>query len=124
MDYDAILYGPIYSTLGVPAQLLPRGMAEPIDVTVIDKTVGEDVSESNDVNVQTIKPVAAVRASELAEKGISPTWLDGGLIEFNGFTFDITSYLAKPAPTGESKGEFYLILQGQAPEEPTEGSTI
>jgi hypothetical protein len=61
IDLSALLHGPIYGTFGVPALLLPRAAASGVRVTAIDLTAAVQVSDSSPVEVQTIRPAAAVR---------------------------------------------------------------
>lgn len=103
-------YDTIYDALGVTARLSPAASGGPADVTVIDKTTGVAVDGLSQIGVQTVVPVAAVRCTELAEKSIDPNGCDGGTIEFNDRQWKVSSHILKPAPTGEGKGEVYLLL--------------
>ena len=66
MDYQALLYSPIYVSLGVTAELVTSAGTS-ATVTVLDKTTGIDVG--TDTIVETIKPACIVRAAELNEMG-------------------------------------------------------
>lgn len=106
MDWTSLLYGPVYSVLGVDATLtLNDTAATEISLTAIDKTAGVEVGS---VDVQTIVPAAIVRASELAS--ISLATLEDGTLLMNGRTWTIKSHMPKPSPGGEDDGEIYLIL--------------
>lgn len=106
MDYQALLLDPIYDRLGVAAELT-IGSADPVDLTVIDKTAGVNVGDQ--VEVQTIRPVAAVREAELDEHEIAAEDLRGGSISFNGGSWQVHSFQRKPVPEGP--GEIWLILK-------------
>ena len=113
LDYGAILYAPIYQMLGVPATLRPSASPGSATVTVIDKTHCVelfDTASPSDVLVQSVRPVAAVRATELASNGITVNDLAGGTITFNGKTWTIKLHMPVPSPTGEGTGEIYLVL--------------
>jgi hypothetical protein len=108
IDYQASLYDPVYTALGVTATIALDGTAGEFSLTVIDKTAGIDVS--GDVNVASIKPAAAVRMAELVLNGIERASLYGGTITLNGVTWRIDATAPRPAPTGENEGELYLVL--------------
>ena len=109
MDYQATLYGPVYGLLGVPALLrLASGAA--FAVTALDKTAG--VAVGGAVDVQTVVPVAVVRVTELAAKGVTPAQIDDGQITLNGVTWEIEAHKPAPSPNGEADGEVYLLLKG------------
>ena len=107
MDYQALLYSPIYVSLGVTAELVTSAGTS-ATVTVLDKTTGIDVG--TDTIVETIKPACIVRAAELSDNDITRTDLPEGQITFNGNTWRIKSTQPKPSPNGESDGEYILFL--------------
>ncbi len=113
MDYGALLYGPIYAALGVPAQLTLVEGEPPLLVTAIDKTAGVEVATSGAFDVLTIKPAAAVRMRELATLGISLDALDESLLLLNGRLWRVRSHMLKPSPRGELEGEVLLILSDE-----------
>jgi len=108
MDWS-VHYNTIYAVHGVAAVLTPNSSLGETDVTAIDKTAGVVVGES--VDVQTIRPGAMLRMSELASNGIAADELDDGTIELNDKTWLIKAHLLRPSPTGEATGEVLLILQ-------------
>jgi hypothetical protein len=110
VDYTVVLLNPIYHGLGVPALLTPRGAAEAVRVTVIDKTATIEVSEAFDVH--TVRPAATVRMRQLIELGVAASQLDGGTLEFNERVWTIDSHQTKPSPDGVSSGELLLWLEG------------
>lgn len=110
MRYTETLHNPVYLALGVPADLEPYGGSSLVSVTVIDKTAGVEIADSSSIDVGTIRPVAAVRAAELVEKGVALDSLDDGFIAFNGKVWRIKSHIPRPSPHGEADGQVYLIL--------------
>jgi hypothetical protein len=108
MDYSSLLLGPIYGVLGVPATITGTGVAA--DLTAIDKTAG--VLVGTPIEVGTLVPAAAVRASELASLGLAVALLDDCHIALNGVTWRIASTKPKPSPGGEADGEYWLLLEG------------
>src|SRR5690242_8919715 len=112
MDYQALLYDPIYSTHGVPASvILADGTTRFDGLTALDKTGGVDTGEP--VQTQTILPAALFRMKELSAAGINKDELPGGTLILNGFNWRIDSILPKPAPTGENEGELQLLISAQ-----------
>lgn len=100
-------YNAIYDALGVAAVLTPIGLGIAADLTVIDKTTGVEVTEGG---VTTVRPACTVRSSDLAAESVAPEHLDGSAITFNGRIWRIEARMPRPAPTGESGGEYLLIL--------------
>lgn len=110
MDYQSLLYDPIYNTVGVAAILTLNDSAEPIDgLTVVDKTTGVDIGET--VEAQVIVPAAIIRAVELAAKSVTVEELPKAKIEFNEKAWLIVSYRLLPSPNGEADGEVFLLLE-------------
>lgn len=113
MDYQALLYDPNYTIWGVSVTLTlldSGGVFE--DLTAIDKTAGVDVGDN--AQVQTIKPVAAMRVVELLTAGLELDQLPDASLEMNGLVWNVVSYRLKPSPKGENDGEVYLILADKA----------
>jgi hypothetical protein len=108
MDYASLLYGPIYSVIGVPAVLTLCGGEPPLTLTAIDKTAGVEVS-FNGADVVTIRPAAIVRATELANVPLAS--LRNASLEMNGKTWTVVEHGYVPAPTGEGNGEIRLFLE-------------
>ena len=111
VDYQALLYNPIYYELAVPATLVPTwGSSRPL--SVIDHTAG--VALIDRMNVESIRPVVRVRGTELAANAIDVADLPNSLITVNGQTWRIKATRTMPAPTGEMVGEVMLILLSEA----------
>lgn len=106
MDYQALLYGPVYMSVGVACVLTVGGVNH--NVTVLDKTSGIEVGDKS--GVVTVEPACIVRAAELAARGIAPAALVGAVADFNGLRWKVRVPKAKPSPKGEADGEYYLIL--------------
>ena len=110
IDYASLLYGPAFDVLGVPATLtLDVSDAEPVTLTVLDKTAGVEVGDK--ITVSTILPAAMVRVSELTAAGVSASDLRGATITFNGKSWSIMRHEYRPSPNGEADGELLLILE-------------
>lgn len=108
VDYQALLFTPIYATLGTPAALTVLGTRYD-GLTVIDKTTGIEVTDGP-TGVQTILPGCFARIAELDAKGINREALDGATWEFNGKEFRINSYMPRPTLAGERAGELIFLL--------------
>lgn len=110
MDWQSLLYAPIYSVLGVPAVLTLDDTAGTTldDLTVIDGTSGTEVGFKG-ADVLTIRPTATVKAPDLATIDLAD--LRDATIAFNGKTWTIVDHMPIPAPTGEGQGEIRLILE-------------
>lgn len=103
LDLQGLLYTPVYDTWGVPA----TGLGS--TVTVLDRTAGISIPDSR-TQIETVRPVALVRAAELAAAGISVDDLVDNQITFNGQTWRIKAYRPVPSPEGETAGEVMLML--------------
>lgn len=106
-DYR-IMYDPIYADIGVDAVFTLSGFHDPISARLVDKTAG--VALPGGVEVETVVPLARVRAYELAGKGVIMEDLDGGTVAFSGKSWRIESTMPKPSPSGEGNGEIQLTL--------------
>jgi hypothetical protein len=126
-DFDDVLFAPIYEgDLGSDAMLtlangvhfsnLPDGSA----LRVLDKTAGAAVQQAArgvTLTIETIRPVAMMRQSTLAQLGLAITDLEGGQLTIfhdntPAVTWRIKSYQVKPTPSGP--GEIEIILIDQA----------
>lgn len=110
MDYQTLLYGPIYDVLGVPGILHMGGLLGDVPVTVIDKTAGLTLQQA--VDVQTVRPAAAVRAAELVARGVNLDKVTDKILTFNGGDWQIVGLHPNPSPNGEADGQIWLILDG------------
>ena len=105
MDYQSLLYGPVYGALGVEAVLHMGSPLGDVPLTAIDKTAGLTINQA--VDVQTILPAATVRAPELLIAGVALEDVDGKTLTLinpvtgSGKDWRIASLEAKPSPNGE-----------------------
>lgn len=111
MDFQALLFDPIYLVQGVDATLTLAGVSESIDgLTVLDKTGGIAI-EGDGPDVQTILPAAVIRVAELTAKGVTARQVIRAILEFNGKRWRVKTYRPKPSPKGELDGELFLLLE-------------
>jgi hypothetical protein len=102
-------YDALYAQFGQAATLFMDGFE--VSVTAIAKIAGASIDPPGTaVEVQTIRPAADVRMSELAGNGIERADLKGGTIEVAGATWRIETTLPRPSPEGEANGEVRLVL--------------
>ena len=91
LDFDALVFGPVYDVFGQPAVLtISSGQ---YDVVVIDHTRGVTVEEGGMVGVQTVRPAADLRRSALTRQGIAVKDLLDGDLRFDGVSWQIKSFL-------------------------------
>lgn len=110
MDYQALLYNPVYSVLAVDAVLHMGPPLGDVSLAAIDKTAGLTLNQA--VDLQTVLPAATVRAAELIAAGVALADIDGKMLTLNGKDWQITGLHPNPSPNGEGDGEVYLILDG------------
>lgn len=118
INFAELMLDSIYeSGIETPATLIIQGSAGgEYPISVIDHTSGLAVSEpagNNRIVVETIKPVATMRQTELACRGLIVTDLANAQLtimhdDVPPVTWGIKSYLIKPTPSGA--GEIELIL--------------
>ncbi|TPN44870.1 hypothetical protein [Mesorhizobium sp. B1-1-7] len=118
MDWQALLYAPIYATLGVEAVLTVACGDPPIKtgadggpLLVLDKTASyvTGIGGRFQAEVMTVTPSAIVRAVDLVE--IDREKLHDAELVFNGKTWLIDTFAPKPSPNGEADGELLLFLK-------------
>ena len=108
IDWQVSHYDPIYEVHGVPATITSAN-GDSADLTAVDKTAGIVIPDARTL-LETIRPVARIRARELEATGIAVADLTEGQITLNGATWRIKSYRPRPSPLGEMDGEIDLIL--------------
>jgi hypothetical protein len=108
IDWQSNHYDPIYNTLGVSATIASAG-GQSATVTAMDKTSGVSIPDPR-TQIETVRPVARVRARELEQAGVLVSDLPEGSILINGQTWRIKTYQPLPSPGGEADGEIMLIL--------------
>lgn len=110
MNFTSLMLDPIYAAYGVLATVWPANYGTPVNLTVIDKTSGVEVSNSAMSEVSTIRPAAMVRAAEVATALIAREDLRRAELCMNGKKWRIESSAPRPTPNGESDGELMLLL--------------
>ena len=111
-------YNALYSIDGKAATLTLVGFSDAISVTAIPKIAGASMdiafSGSRDAaaafGIETIRPAADVRMSELTDNDVEREDLKGGTITVAGDTWRIETTLPRPSPEGEANGELRLFL--------------
>jgi hypothetical protein len=109
LNYDSILYRANHALLGDENAVLTVGVT-PTTLTAVDKTTGIEVGDSRDMQVQTIKPAAVLRAADFFAKGLSRSDLNGSILTLNGKDWQIESHMMQASPGGEADGEIMLLL--------------
>jgi hypothetical protein len=107
IDFDAQLLDPIYERIGIAAEFLSREGYR-FSFTVLDKTAGVEIA-GGAVALQTLRPAACVRVTELIEKKLDRSQLKNGRLTFNGGSWNVEATRPKPKPG--ARGEVYLLLQ-------------
>ncbi len=102
IDFDSLLYAQTYATFGTTATGLSA------DITVIDDTEGVAIPDKT--GIETVRPVARVRASELALAGITIDSLAENVITFNGGSWRIKAARQMANKNGVDGGQVMLIL--------------
>ena len=107
-------YTSLYDTdtgFGKTATLRLVGFSDAVSVTAIPKIAGASIDPpGTPVEIQTIRPAADVRVSELTDNSIARVDLKGGEIDIAGATWRIENTLPRPSPEGEANGEIRMIL--------------
>lgn len=109
IDWDELLYDPLYTGLGKAATLTPGSGGAGIEVTVIDKTAGIEV-DSGPTVIPTIKPAARIRMAELVSNALALPDLKDGTLLLGATTWTIKNTQPRPGPDGKGTGEALLIL--------------
>jgi len=108
IDFQSLLYEPIYTLQGVTVLLTLGNGAEYDSLTALDKTTGVEVGDH--AEVPTIQPAAAFRIKELIDRGLILEDLLGATLEMNEWLWTVRNYKLKPSPNGQDDGEVFLIL--------------
>lgn len=110
MDWSATLLDPIYnSPIAVNAVLVLVDGDPPVTLRVLDITAGASVGR--EVQMDTIRPAADVRATELASHGLSPEGLLDSTLTLSSKDWTVKSFIPLPSPDGEASGEYRLLLE-------------
>jgi len=108
IDYNALLYDPVYAELGVSAMLTTT--AGVFDITVIDDTRAK-AQTSNSVEVRSVGPGAFARVPELTSKGIDRADYTNSMLSFNKRMWVVRSFELRGSPNGEDFGEVRFLLR-------------
>ncbi len=110
--WQANLYDKVYnSPIGVSATIASSG-GQSGSIRAVDKTTGISIPDAR-TQIDTVRPVALVRARELETLGITVSDLPEGSLVVNGTTWIIKSYRVRTSPYGEADGEVMLILTAE-----------
>ncbi len=110
--WQANLYDKVYnSPIGVSATIASSG-GQSGSVRAIDQTDGIPITDAR-TQIDTVRPVALVRARELEALGITVSDLPEGSLVINGATWVIKSYRQRTSPYGEADGQVMLILTAE-----------
>lgn len=106
-DFSDVLYGPLHAILGSDATIVTEA-GDTIELTAIDRTAPFETPDQP--GVLTIRPVAAVRAVDLADNDVTASDLVDAELTLSGKTWRVLSTEARATPNGESDGEVWLFL--------------
>lgn len=109
MDWNDILYSPIYAMFATEALITPSGQSAVI-ISVVDKTAGFDVN-LNTVELPSLKPVVFAMMAELAAKGLTLDSVRDATLQLGLNRWLIKSVKQRPGPDGKGSGEAMFILQ-------------
>ena len=112
MDFEDLPYRPLYAMFGVDATI--RGLYfDSFPFRVIDMTSGIEVGDS--AGVKTMRPAAIALVKDLGQNGLGREDLEGAILAMNDSDWRVKATMPKPAPSGEARGELYLILEEDVP---------
>jgi hypothetical protein len=108
LDYNSLLYDPVYLELGVSCVFV-QGSKE-ATISVIDDTRPITLPAGS-LEVRSVGPGAFARIQELETNGIArEDYQDAGL-NFNGRTWIVRSWELRGNPNGEDFGEVRFLLK-------------
>jgi hypothetical protein len=118
IDFNALMYDPVYARIGVPAVLTVAGSdGAEVEITVIDDTRPKVLPISTGAqaaDVRSAGPGAFARVPELAENGIARSDYADAVLAFNGRTWIVRSWELIGSPNGEDLGEVRFALKADA----------
>lgn len=106
--FDELLYPALYNVWGNCSKITPKNKPYSLDLEVIDKSQGIEVS--NDVGVKTLHPAATVRVSVLKAANLTRAELRDATLVMNGKSWRIEATEPLPTPNGESDGQIMMYL--------------
>jgi hypothetical protein len=111
IDWDELLYDPLYANFGTTALLTPLAGAS-VSVQAIDQTRGMEIQSGIDLPV--IRPACTVRRSEMDAANLTEREMLGGAVTMNGNVWTIADVRARPGPDGKDSGESLFVLVAAA----------
>ena len=110
LDFSALMYDPIYETLGVPATI--NTGAGDVPLTVVDNTRPVSIATVGAPGeVRTVGPGAYARVQELTAQGVTRAQYVDASLTFNGRAWTVRSYEFTGNPNGEDYGEVRFLLK-------------
>jgi hypothetical protein len=113
MNYNRVSLGPIYRTHGVPVVLTVAGIDYPAPgdppLKFMDITSG--VGLTGPVEVETTRPAAAARVSDINALGLNIDQLERQTLLMNAKNYRIMTIKPMSSPNGEDDGEVYFFLE-------------
>lgn len=107
IDWDALLYDPLYANFGTAAVLSPLVGAS-VGMTVIDQTRGVEIQSG--IELPVIRPACFVRRSEMDDANLTEQAMLGGTVSMNGHSWTVSDIRPKPGPDGKDSGESMFVL--------------
>src|SRR5262245_43568434 len=111
IDYNQNLFDPVYSILGVPANLTTGSGI--VQITVIDKTRAK-MNVSNTIEIHSVGPGCRARIPELTANGVEVSDCIGNPISFNNGFWVIRDTEMLGNPNGEDQGEVLFLLRSNS----------
>lgn len=116
IDYQSLLYDPIYQTLGIEVTLTTVDDQD-VSLTALNLTK-PNAFNGFGVDFQTFQPAVKIRMSELSGLSLQDDVL-GGELAMDGDTWTIKSYEYNASPNGNADGEMRLLLSKKPQAIPT-----
>lgn len=112
IDFDGLLYSQVHDVLGTEVTITPISSASPATLTAVDRTDGIALpgQVAGGIEVQTTHPVFRVRATALADAGLTRDDCRRATLVANGRTYRIENTRAMPTPSGHGDGEVWLFV--------------
>jgi hypothetical protein len=106
VDFAALLYEPLYELLADELTFTSPRDASAVSIPAIDRTSGIEIVDRK-TSIGTIRPVAAVRVSDLAARRLEASDMEDVVVTLNGASWRVKTTQPKPGPSGEAAGEVY-----------------
>ena len=109
IDFQSLLYGPLYSTFSTDCEFISPFNAEIINIRGIDCTDGIMINDFS-TGLPTLKPVLKVMAADLFKYEIKAEFMRGVHVTLNNREWVISDVQPFSNPNGEMSDEVALIL--------------